>query len=123
MAERSRKLGCTRRVLVPASLHPAYRKTMATILNLQNIAIDEIPCPDGVLTIDALDRVTDEFTALMISQPNFFGLIEDVDALTNWAHARGALAIAVVKPVALGLLKAQGQCGAQCADKTGRASG
>lgn len=111
MAERSRKRGGTRRVLVPASLHPAYRKTMATILNLQNIVIDEIPCPEGVLTVDALERVTDEFTALVIAQPNFFGLIEDVDALTNWAHARGALAIAVVNPVALGLLKAPGQWG------------
>lgn len=111
MAERSRKRGGTRRVLVPASLHPAYRKTMATILTLQNIVMDEIPCPDGVLSLDALERVADEFTALIIPQPNFFGLIEDVDGLTNWAHARGALAIAVVNPVALGLLKAPGEWG------------
>lgn len=116
MAERSRKRGGVRRVLVPTSLHPAYRKTMATMLNLQNIAIDEIACPDGVLSIDALERVSDEFTALVIPQPNFFGLIEDVDALTNWAHARGALAIAVVNPVALGLLKAPGEWGDNGAD-------
>lgn len=116
MAERSRKRGGARRVLVPTSLHPAYRKTMATILDLQNIVIDEIPCPDGVLTVDALERVGDEFTALVIPQPNFFGLIEDVDALTDWAHARGALAIAVVNPVALGLLKAPGQWGVNGAD-------
>ena len=37
----------------------------------------------------------------MIQQPNFFGQLEDVDALTDWAHARGILVIAVVNPTAL----------------------
>jgi len=39
-----------------------------------------------------------DVTALVIQQPNFFGALEDVDALTDWAHARGALVIAVVNP-------------------------
>lgn len=109
MAERSRRRGGTRRVLVPTSLHPAYRKTMKTMLDLQGIAIEEIACPNGVVEPAALERVQGEFTALVVPQPNFFGLIEDVDAMTRWAHARGALAIAVVNPVALGLLKAPGR--------------
>ena len=37
----------------------------------------------------------EDITALVIQQPNFFGLLEDVDALTDWAHANGALVIAV----------------------------
>ena len=109
MAERSRRRGGTRRVLVPTSLHPAYRKTMKTMLDLQGIAIEEIACPNGVVEPAALERMQGEFTALVVPQPNFFGLIEDVDAMTRWAHARGALAIAVVNPVALGLLKAPGR--------------
>ncbi|MDX2300991.1 MAG: aminomethyl-transferring glycine dehydrogenase subunit GcvPA [Xanthomonadaceae bacterium] len=120
MAERSRRRGGTRRVLVPTSLHPAYRKTMKTILDLQDIAIEEIACPNGVVELAALERVQGEFTALVVPQPNFFGLIEDVDAMTRWAHARGALAIAAVNPVALGLLKAPGRWGVE-ADGSGGA--
>jgi glycine dehydrogenase subunit 1 len=120
MAERSRRRGGTRRVLVPTSLHPAYRKTMKTMLDLQGIAIEEIACPNGVVEPAALERVQGEFTALVVPQPNFFGLIEDVDAMTRWAHARGALAIAVVNPVALGLLKAPGRWGVE-ADGSGGA--
>ena len=55
-------------------------------------------------------------TALVIQQPNFFGRLEDVDALTDWAHAHGALVIAVVNPMALALLKPPGQWGARGAD-------
>ena len=57
-----------------------------------------------------------DLTALVIQQPNFFGVLEDVDALTDWAHAQGALVIAVVNPTALALLKAPGQWGQRGAD-------
>ena len=53
---------------------------------------------------------------MVIQQPNFFGVLEDVDALTDWAHARGILVIAVVNPTSLAILKAPGQWGAKGAD-------
>jgi glycine dehydrogenase subunit 1 len=49
----------------------------------------------------------------VIQQPNFFGNLEDVDALTDWAHANKMLLIAVVNPTSLGLLKSPGEWGAQ----------
>jgi glycine dehydrogenase subunit 1 len=52
----------------------------------------------------------------MVQQPNFFGRLEDIDALTDWAHARGILVIAVVNPISLALLKPPGQWGARGAD-------
>src|SRR5581483_12045077 len=55
-------------------------------------------------------------TAVVIAQPNFFGVLEDVDAITDWAHAQGALVIAVVNPTSLALLKPPGQWGATGAD-------
>jgi glycine dehydrogenase subunit 1 len=117
MAERSAKKG-VRRVLVPESLHPAYRKTIQSIVELQNIQIVTLPCPGGALDPAAIARIQDDFTALIVPQPNFFGVLEDVDALTDAAHARGALVIAVVNPMSLALLKAPGSWGASGADIT-----
>jgi len=112
MAERCRKKGA-QRVLVPTSVHPAYRKTLLTIVAAQDIEVVEIDCPKGFLEPSALDAVEGEFSALVIPQPNFFGVLEEVDALTDWAHARGALAIAVVNPMALAVLKAPGDWGSK----------
>jgi len=57
-----------------------------------------------------------DLTALVIQQPNFFGHLEDVDALTDWAHARAILVIAVVNPTSLALLKPPGEWGERGAD-------
>ncbi len=116
MAERSLKKGGARRVLVPESLHPAYRRTLKAIIDMQGIEIITLPCPDGRLDPNSLDGLTGEFTALVIPQPNYFGVLEEIDALTDWAHARGALAIAVVNPMSLALLKAPGGWGKRGVD-------
>jgi glycine dehydrogenase subunit 1 len=115
MAERSRKKGA-RRVLVPESLHPAYRRVLKSIVALQEIEIVTLPCPGGTLDPAAVAAVDGEFSALVIPQPNYFGVLEDVDALTDAAQARGALAIAVVNPMSLALLKAPGRWGARGVD-------
>jgi glycine dehydrogenase subunit 1 len=52
-----------------------------------------------------------DITALVIQQPNFFGCLEEADALTDWAHKNKILVIAVVNPISLALLKAPGQWG------------
>ncbi|HXH01168.1 MAG TPA: aminomethyl-transferring glycine dehydrogenase subunit GcvPA, partial [Xanthomonadaceae bacterium] len=114
MAERSRRKGA-RRVLVPESLHPAYRKTMQAILGLQNIEIVTLRCAEGVLQPGAVADASGEFSALVVPQPNFFGALEDVDALTDAAHARDALVIGVVNPMSLALLKAPGRWGSDAA--------
>ncbi|MDD4881017.1 MAG: glycine dehydrogenase [Gallionellaceae bacterium] len=54
--------------------------------------------------------------ALVIPQPNYFGVLEPVDALTDWAHDHGMLAIAVVNPMSLALLKAPGTWGEKGVD-------
>lgn len=121
MAERSQKKGGSRRVVVPSTVHPAYRKVLKSILGVQKIEIVEVDFDhaSGQINPAALDASDlPEFTALVIPQPNYFGIVEEVDALTNWAHARRALVIAVVNPVALALLKPPGLWGDNGADIT-----
>jgi glycine dehydrogenase subunit 1 len=121
MAERCVKKG-PRRVLVPKSVHPAYRKTLQTIVRLQDIEVVELDfCRDGAhgggIAPDWLAQQDfGPFTALVVPQPNFFGALEDADALTDWAHEKRALVIGVVNPVALAVLKPPGQWGRTGAD-------
>jgi len=120
MAARCVKKG-THRVLVPKTVHPAYRKVLKTIVSAQNIQVVEMDFsadPDGgYQTISELEKHCHApFSALVIPQPNFFGILEDVDSLTNWAHTQGALVIAVVNPLSLSVLKPPGSWGSTGAD-------
>jgi len=109
----------SRRVLIPATVHPIYRKVVHTIVKNQNIELVELPyCTDGGHTLPEMlaARAGRDFAALVIPQPNFFGVLEEAGALTDWAHKQGALVIAAVNPVALALLTPPGQWGEAGAD-------
>jgi len=121
MAERCARKG-PRRILVPRTVHPAYRKTLKTIVELQDIEVVEFDfCPEGASAggVDPgwlSEQDFGAFTALVIPQPNFFGVVEEVDALTDWAHSKDALVIGVVNPMSLAVLKAPGRWGTTGAD-------
>ncbi len=119
MAIRANRKSKSRRILMPTSVHPAYRATTRTIVSNQGIELVELPFDQegGHLTRDTLEAYSGEdIAALVIAQPNFFGVLEDVDLLTDWAHANGVLVIAVANPVAAALLKPPGQWGGTGAD-------
>lgn len=106
------------RILLPDSLHPAYRETTHTIVRNQGIELTPVPYLDGSgrIALDSPELSGDDVAALVIQQPNYFGCLEDVDTLTDLAHERGWLVIAVVNPLSLALLKPPGQWGANGAD-------
>jgi glycine dehydrogenase subunit 1 len=109
----------SRRVLLPASVHPAYLRVARTIVSSQDIELVQVPfCPrSGVITPEQLQRFeARNVAALVVPQPNFFGALEDAHALTDWAHAGSALVIGLVNPVALALLAPPGQWGKTGAD-------
>jgi glycine dehydrogenase subunit 1 len=117
MAVRAHKT--SHKILVPAAVSPVYRSVARDIVKLQGNELVEIPFEHATGTVDmkALQQhAGSDIAAVVIPQPNFFGQLEDVDALTDWAHAQGALAIALVNPTALALLKAPGQWGVKGAD-------
>jgi len=117
MAVRAHKK--SRRVLMPKTVHPIYRQVVYAIVKNQNIELVEVAydAKGGHTSLDALKgHAGADFAALVIPQPNFFGVLEDADELTDWAHANHMLAIALVNPTSLALLKAPGEWGAGGAD-------
>jgi glycine dehydrogenase subunit 1 len=116
MAIRANRKSRSRRVLVPSSVHPAYRATARAIVGNQEIELVELPFDErgGHVSLDSLAAYEGEdIAALVIAQPNFFGVLEDVDVLTDWAQRNGAMVIAVVNPLAMALLKPPGRWGQQ----------
>lgn len=97
----------SKRVLMPATLHPIYRDVVRAIVSNQGIELLELPfCTEqGNILPESLRHYEgQDLAALIVPQPNFFGVLESVHELTDWAHAHGALAIAVVNPIALAVL-------------------
>jgi len=114
MAVRGNRKAKTRRILIAGTLHPAYRETARSIVRSQNIEMVEIPFDNktGLISADTLSQYEDDtYAALVIQQPNFFGNLEQVDALTNWAHEHNSLVIGVVNPLSLALLNPPGEWG------------
>jgi glycine dehydrogenase subunit 1 len=119
MAIRSNRKSKTKRILLPRTLHPAYRQVAHTIVNNQHIELIEIPFDTNTGRIDQNALATyagTDIAALVIPQPNFFGVLEDTDSLTNWAHANGMLAIGMVNPLAMSVLTPPGEWGNNGAD-------
>lgn len=117
MAVRAHK--SSKRVLMPSAVHPVWRRVARAIVRHQGIELVEVPYSSetGQTPAEALAQAGErDVAALVIPQPNFFGVLEPVDELTDWAHSRGALAIAVVNPTALALLRPPGEWGARGAD-------
>jgi len=119
MAVRLDKKKSIHRILLPTTLHPFYRQVIQTIVSQHNIELIFVPFDliSGQINFQKLNEICPEnFTALVIPQPNFFGVLEDVDVLTDWAHAKNALVIGVVNPIAMALLKPPGEWGTKGAD-------
>jgi glycine dehydrogenase subunit 1 len=97
-----------RRVLAGRTVHPEYREVLRTYARHQGMPVDEFGYAkeSGTIDLDDLARKIDDDTAAVIVQsPNFFGVIDDVKAAAEIAHARGALVVMVfTEAVSLGIL-------------------
>ncbi len=119
MAARAHRKSKSMRVLMPRAVHPFYRKAAIATAGNQGMRFEEVGYErdSGRLDRAALAAFDGEdITALVIQQPNFFGTLEEVDLLTDWAHAQGALVIAVVNPTSLAVLRPPGEWGQRGAD-------
>ena len=119
MAVRAHRRSRSLRLLIPSTVNPSYRRVVQSTAGNQGVRFETVPYlrESGCIDPVALEGYAGEdITALVIQQPNFFGQLEDVDRLTDWAHAQGMLVIAVVNPTSLAVLKPPGEWGAKGAD-------
>ena len=116
MAVRSNRKVKSGRVLLAPGVNPVYEQVATAIAGSQNISFERLPM--NSVSGNAADDLDagDSPVAVVIQQPSFPGTLEDVDRLTDWAHANGALVIAVVNPVSLAVFKAPGSWGSEGAD-------
>ncbi len=108
-----------KRVLVPATVHPVYRQVAHTIVKHQDIELVMVPyCAEsGHVIPAALQQFAgQDFAALVVPQPNFFGVLEPVDELTSWAKQNHMPTIAVTNPTSLAILRPPGEWAAGGAD-------
>ncbi len=119
MAVRAHRRSQASRILMPATVNPVWRRVARGITEGQGLTLETPPfdAASGTLDPQSLEPYSgQDITALVIQQPNFFGQLEDVEALTRWARANRALVIAAVNPLSLATLAPPGAWGEGGAD-------
>ena len=113
-----------RLTLISAAAHPDTINTVRTYCYGTGDELRIVPIKDGVTDIDALRKMlTPDVASFYLQQPNFYGQIEDAEALGEAVHAAGALFVMGCNPIALGLLKSPRECGADIAVGEGQPLG
>lgn len=114
MAVRGNRKSKSRKILMPTTVNPSYRKATHTIVKGQQIELVEVPYDEtsGTVTLEKFKQAADDdITALVLQQPNFFGCLEAVDEITDWAHENNILVIAVINPLVASIVNPPGEWG------------
>ncbi len=105
------------RILLAPGVNPTYEKVASSIAGSQGVTFERLPLDEKTGNVD-FNAIKDfkDMVAVVIQQPSFTGTLDNVDQLTDWAHACGALLISITNPTSLALLKAPGDWGTEGAD-------
>jgi glycine dehydrogenase subunit 1 len=112
------------RVVTAASVHPEYRQILATYLANLGVDLVTLEVPQGTVSMLELAAAVDDRTAcVLVQHPNFFGCLEEIEPAAEIAHKAGALLVASVDPISLGILKRPGDLGADIVVAEGQSLG
>ena len=112
------------KIFVADTVHPEYREVGRTYTQHGDLEIVPVGFDEKTGRIAKIDSLDDKTAAVVIQSPNFFGCVEDVQAIADQAHAVGALLVVVVtEAVSFGLLKSPGACGADIVVGEGQSFG
>jgi glycine dehydrogenase subunit 1 len=113
-----------RKIIVDGGVNPIYRRILHTYTANLSIELVEIPVSHGQSNRESLFSAFDDKTAAVILQnPNFFGVIDDHSDIVEKAHSFGMLAIQSVYPIAIAILKSPGEQGFDIATGEGQSLG
>lgn len=102
-----------KKILVSKTVHPESIQVLKTSAKGQNLEVIEIDHVDGRTDLDQLkDHVQDDIASVIVQSPNFFGQLEDLEAIENITHQEKSLFIVSCNPLSLGMIKPPGQFGA-----------
>lgn len=112
-------------LVVSKTVHPEIRKVLSTYMRFVNVEVVEVDYTDGVTDIDKLKAAVSGATAgVIVQNPNFFGIIEDLTEVEKTTHENKAtLIVNVADPISLGILKSPGEIGADIVVGEGQAFG
>jgi glycine dehydrogenase subunit 1 len=111
------------KVVLAETLSPMVRRVVKTYAPGFGLDVVEVPARGGATDPGELGAAAVDAAAVLFQQPNFFGVLEDAPALAAAANEAGALPIAHVDPLSLGLLEAPGAYGCALAIGEGQAAG
>ena len=111
-------------VVVSKTVHPEVRRVLKSYLKFREVEVIEADMTDGVTDFEKLKPLVESGTAgVIIQNPNFFGIIEDLSEIEKITHANKALLINYVDPISLGILKSPADWGADIAAGEGQSLG
>lgn len=112
-------------LIISKTVRPESRQILKTYAHIQNLKVIEIDMKDGVTDLEELEKhVGDNTAAVIVQSPNFFGIIEDLEAASEITHkAKRAAMIASVDPISLGILKKPADLGVDIVVGEGQAMG
>lgn len=114
----------TERVVILGSTNPEYIETVKTYLVNKSTEVVVVPAPQGTVEPEILKSIVNDQTAcVVVQQPNFFGSLEQVEAIGAVAHEAGAMLVVSFNPLSLGILKRPGDQGADIAVAEGQPLG
>ena len=97
-----------RSVVLARSVHPEYREVLSTYAFHQGMPLATVPFKDNgrLDSIELETSITSDTACILVQSPNFFGTIEDVEAIAELAHSKGAmLVVAIAEAVSLGIVE------------------
>lgn len=112
-------------IIVSKTVHPDSRRVLETYAHVQGLKLIEIDELDGTTNLQQLEEKINENTAAVIVQsPNFFGIIEDIEAVEGITHSvKKTMLVVSVDPISLGILKSPGELGADIVVGEGQSLG
>ncbi|HOS70122.1 MAG TPA: aminomethyl-transferring glycine dehydrogenase subunit GcvPA, partial [Bacillota bacterium] len=111
-------------IIVSRTVHPEVRKVLKSYMRFRDVEVIEADMADGITDVEKLKPLVEAGTAgVIVQNPNFFGIIEDLTEIEKMVHSNKALLIDYVDPISLGILKSPGESGVDIVAGEGQSLG